>query len=270
MASIGAGLTGQQLNATGQQANIGQGITNQQGNMLGQQAGVAGQQVGQQLSGNQQQANTALGVQGTSQNALNNQNQINSGVAQQNTNTNKAIIGGLINGASAAATGGMSAMSPGGGSGGSFTSSGGGYNSNNYAQGGMVDTHAQIQPEGPRSMLAKHAKGGFTHDHTVMMAHGGHVSGSAKKVPAMLSPGEKYIPPSEVKKVAKGKDPIDAGKKVPGKAKVKGNSLKNDTVPATLEEGGVVIPKSVMESKHPHWAAKKFVEAIIAKQGLKK
>ena len=95
------------------------------------------------------------------------------------------------------------------------------------------------------------------------MAHGG-------KVPAMVSPGERYLPPSEVEKVAKGKkEAATAGEKIPGKAKVKGDSLKNDTVPKTLEEGGIVLPKSVMEAKHPHWEAHKFVSAILAKQGLR-
>lgn len=97
---------------------------------------------------------------------------------------------------------------------------------------------------------------------TMMAANGG-------KVPAMVSPGEVYIPPSQMREVAKGKDPIKAGERIPGKAKVKGDSLKNDTVPATLEEGGVVLPKSIMESKNPHWAAHKFVSDIMARQGLK-
>lgn len=88
-------------------------------------------------------------------------------------------------------------------------------------------------------------------------------------VPAMVSPGERYLNPREVKKVAEGKkDAASAGEKIPGKAKVKGDSLKNDTVPKTLEEGGIVLPKSVMESKRPHWEAHKFVSAILKKQGL--
>jgi hypothetical protein len=102
---------------------------------------------------------------------------------------------------------------------------------------------------------------------TVNMAKGG-------KVPAMVSPGEKYIPPKEVKKIEKGeKSPMEAGKIIPGKPKVKGakDSYANDTVPKTLEEGGIVLPRSVTQSKNPHWEAKKFVEAIMAKkQGLKK
>lgn len=87
------------------------------------------------------------------------------------------------------------------------------------------------------------------------------------KVPAMVSPGEVYLNRKAVKKVEDGKDPIHAGEKIKGKAKVKGDSLKNDTVPKTLESGGIVLPKSVMEHAHPHWAAHKFVSDILAKQG---
>jgi len=90
------------------------------------------------------------------------------------------------------------------------------------------------------------------------------------KVPALVSPGEVYIPPSKVKQAAKSPDPTKHGQKVPGKAKVKGDSYANDTVHATLQEGGIVIPKSVMESKHPAWAAHKFVTAITAKTKLRK
>ena len=91
------------------------------------------------------------------------------------------------------------------------------------------------------------------------------------KVDAMLSPGEKYLKPEEVKPVAKGEKNIkEAGKSIPGQAKVKGDSLKNDVVPAKLEEGGVVIPRSVMQSKDPAEQARKFVAAIVAKQQLKR
>jgi len=91
------------------------------------------------------------------------------------------------------------------------------------------------------------------------------------KVPAMVSPGEKYLPPKEVKKVAAGqKEPHKAGVKIPGQAKVSGDSLKNDTVPMTLEEGGIVIPRSVMNSKDPAEQARKFVAAVLAKKQSKR
>lgn len=86
------------------------------------------------------------------------------------------------------------------------------------------------------------------------------------KVSAMVSPGEVYLPPEKVEEVKKGKDPIKEGQKIPGKAKLKGDNYANDTVPRTLDEGGIVIPKSVMESKHPHWEAFKFVQKTLAKK----
>jgi hypothetical protein len=92
------------------------------------------------------------------------------------------------------------------------------------------------------------------------------------KVPAMVSPGEVYLPPSKVKEVkSKGNKPGDAiktGEKIPGKAKVKGNSYANDTVHKNLEEGGLVIPKSVMESKDPAKESAKFVAAYMARGGI--
>ena len=91
------------------------------------------------------------------------------------------------------------------------------------------------------------------------------------KVPAMLSPGEVYLEPEQAKKVAKGKaDPIKTGRHIPGKAKVKGDSLKNDIVPTTLDAGGVVIPRSVLSSKTPHKDAYKFVNAVISKHRMSK
>lgn len=90
------------------------------------------------------------------------------------------------------------------------------------------------------------------------------------KVPAMVSPGERYLPPKEVKKVEKGeKSPMHAGKKIPGKAEVKGDSLKNDKVSATLDEGGIVIPRSIMQSKDPEKKAHDFISQVLARQGIR-
>lgn len=89
-------------------------------------------------------------------------------------------------------------------------------------------------------------------------------------VKAMVSPGEKYLNPAEAKAAKSGKNPMSLGKTIPGEAKVKGskNSYANDTVPATLEEGGLVLPRSVTQSKNPSWAAKKFVDAHMARGGM--
>lgn len=91
------------------------------------------------------------------------------------------------------------------------------------------------------------------------------------KVPAMVSPGERYLSPKEAQEVKKGKkDPLKAGEKIPGTPKHPGNDYRNDVVPKTLEEGGLVIPNSVMQSKHPHWEAHKFVMAHMKQEALKK
>lgn len=60
------------------------------------------------------------------------------------------------------------------------------------------------------------------------------------------------------------------GGAVPGQAAVKGDSYNNDTVQARLSPGEVVIPKHIMEGKSAGDKAKKFVEAIMAKKGLRK
>jgi hypothetical protein len=91
------------------------------------------------------------------------------------------------------------------------------------------------------------------------------------KVPALVSPGEGYLTPDKVKEVAQSKDKghaaLDKAEKIPGKPKVGGakNSYANDTVPKTLEAGGIVLPRSVTQAKDPAAEAAKFVSAYIAK-----
>lgn len=83
-------------------------------------------------------------------------------------------------------------------------------------------------------------------------------------VKAMVSPGEEYLNPEQVKQVIEnGADPARVGEKIPGKAKVKGDSLKNDTVPKDLKEGGVVVDREHMGSADKR---KKFVMKSIAKK----
>ncbi len=83
------------------------------------------------------------------------------------------------------------------------------------------------------------------------------------KVPAMVSPGEIYLSPEKVLLVIhEGKDPAKVGEKIKGKAKVKGDSLKNDTVPKDLEEGGVVIDRKNMGSREKR---ELFVHRALAK-----
>lgn len=90
------------------------------------------------------------------------------------------------------------------------------------------------------------------------------------KVPALVSPGEKYLKPQDVDKVKQGANPMSVGETIPGKPVVGGakNSYANDTVPKNLDEGGIVIPRSITQGKNPHWGAMKFVQAHMAKGGL--
>lgn len=57
---------------------------------------------------------------------------------------------------------------------------------------------------------------------------------------------------------------------IQGSAPVKGDSVANDTVPAMLSPKEIVIPRSITMGKNPGEAAKRFVEAQLKKNGMKK
>lgn len=103
-----------------------------------------------------------------------------------------------------------------------------GLGSDAYAMGGKI---WNIHPSEHAKYSAEHFANYFSK------------GGQAEKVPAMVSPGEIYLPPDAVERVKHGADPLKEGMRVPGKAKVKGDSLKNDIVPADLDVGGVVIDR---------------------------
>lgn len=60
------------------------------------------------------------------------------------------------------------------------------------------------------------------------------------------------------------------GGQVPGRAQVSGDSSRNDTVPAVLSPGEIILPRSVTESNDSPQKAKAFVEAIRLEHGKKK
>lgn len=60
------------------------------------------------------------------------------------------------------------------------------------------------------------------------------------------------------------------GNTVPGTPIVKGDNPVNDTVPAVLSPGEIVIPNSILQGKNPGEEARKFVEQELAKHGKKK
>lgn len=272
-AGANAGLIARQAAQQGgaiQQNAAGQGATmqaNQSLNAIGAAGNMANQMVGQQANAIGNYNQFAQGNQGQILNAAGQYNNTVAG-GQGNVNTNNQAVagrnadftGGLLNGAGAAATaiGGAKKQpltTPVQGvpmAGGPMDAGGGAAPQMVAAQGGMVP--------GPSSFVGRHLAG-----MPQMLAKGGQVD-------ALVSPGERYIDPKQLKEVASGKkSPMKAGEKISGKPKVGGakNDYANDTVHKKLEAGGVVLPRSVTQAKDPSAAAAKFVQAILSKQGLK-
>lgn len=290
-ASANPALLARQAAQTGANINqqaAGQGATlqaNQALNALGQMGQLATNQANQQANATNAYSQAAQGAQGQILNQISNQNQAAIGNASQQNAANAQLAAqtaqqqGDILGGLTGALGSAAQFIPGIGSaiksGANFL---GGLGKSPAAGSNMLSgVTAQKTPipkamaeggpvVGPRSKVGQHFSGmrSSLPKAPAMMAEGG-------KVPAMVSPGEKYLSPKAVDKVAKGADPMEEGETIPGKPKVKGakNSYANDTVPKTLEEGGIVLPRSVTQSKHPHWAAHKFVSAIMKEQALK-
>lgn len=281
--------------ANTQQNAIGQGAAlqaQQSLNALGSMGNIAGNQVSNQMAATQGINNAAQNEQSILQNAnagynsnlvnmQNGMNQVNAGVAAGNQNAMGQLGGGLLSGG-----GLMSSLAEGG-------------EVQNYDQGGPVEVTEPMlsAPQPVQSQIGPQSSAGQwlnstgnapvsgAPSYTAPAQTNWGMSGSGKsgggmggmmgllalakggEVDAMVSPGEQYLAPKDVKKIEKGADPLSVGEKIPGKAKHKGDNYANDTVPKKLEAGGIVLPKSVMESKHPHWAAHKFVSSIMAKHG---
>ena len=132
------------------------------------------------------------------------------------------------------------------------------------------------QPSAPAGGDSGGKGGGLMGSIGSMFAHGGpihrahfnnHINtyfASGGKVPAMVSPGEIYLSPDKVHKVLnEGANPLKIGNRIKGKAKVKGDSYKNDTIPANLDEGGIVIDRK--NAMNPD-KAMLFVHQTIAKK----
>lgn len=271
--------------ANTQQQAVGQGATLQAQQQLGALQGMGGLygQMGNQITG-QQNANSGLfNVAAGANSAQNAQNigvqQSNAGIEQANAGTAQGALSGFASGSGAA----MSSLSSGSGSqskadggmiedegsmmpqqevGGPQSSAGSYLNSPDLgmSEEGEESPTSQLMPTqqqsaplmnpqqgdvAPLAATAGTAKDGFFKQYgmSMMMARGGQV---ADKVPVMLSPGEKKLDPGQAKAVAKGKMNPMKGATVPGAAKVKGDSLKNDTVSDEMEPGSVVIPRHIM------------------------
>lgn len=192
---------------------------------LGQEGAIAGQQVGEQQAAinaaaqnAQSNQNAILGAQQGFNNAITSGQASSNSANSQNLGTIAPILGGAISGGlKGAGAGAVNASAPGS----AAAPSGGAVSTTTFFKGGKVC-------DGPHKT---HIANYFA------MKDGG-------KVPAMVSPGEVYLSPEKVKSVLDGANPLKVGERIDGKASVKGDSRKNDTVPRTLEEGGVVISRT--------------------------
>lgn len=231
-----------QQNAVGQAAAL---QAQNQMNAIGAQGNMANQQANQALNAQQAYNSNVANTQGQLLNSMNSYNQAKIGNIQQANQANAAI-------AQEAAKGQMDIFK-------GVTNAAGsamkipGMGPKPAAEGGLISNGEVMKA--PQSHAGKHFH---------MFAQGGAVK-------ALLSPGEKYLPPQAVEAVKQGANPMEVGKEIPGKPKVKGakDSYANDTVPATLEEGGIVLPRSVTQSKNPHWAAHRFVSALMKEKAMK-
>lgn len=268
-AGQGAALQAQQsLGALGQMGNIaGQQVAQQQGALTGAAQG-AQQGYGQvsQNIGAQNQANIANVSQA---------NQANAAMAKEVAGQQGNLLGNIM-GAAGTVAGGMM--------GGPVGASLGGMAGN--AVSGMFSPKASAPAQGSSSADYKSlpdVQGSSSNDYKNLMAKGGNVGGpqsrfgqhlaNGGKVAAMVSPGEQYLTPMQASKVVQGKAPaMTAGKTIPGKPVVGGakNDYANDTVPATLEAGGVVIPRSITQGKDAEAKAQAFVKAHFAQRNGRK
>lgn len=264
-AGANAGLLARQAAMQGgalQQQAVGQGATmqaNQSMNALNQLGGIAGQQVGQQANALTGYNQAAQGQQQNVLNAIGQQNQANVGMQSNINNANAGIAHGnqqFQQDVLKKTAGGAGAAM------------------------GMPMAHGgEVHPaHEPQSFVTRHlkgyAQGGVTPpaEQSASELAGPPMNSSSSEGSEGKSSG---IDPAQIAQLAamaayKGgtaTKSMKAGGGVPGKAKVKGDSLKNDTVKAILSPGEVVIPRSVMQSEDPSGNAAKFVAACMAKHG---
>lgn len=269
-----------------QQQAVGQGATmqaNQSLGALGQLGGIAGQQVGEQQGALSNIANTSLTNQSNLGNMLQNQNNANAGIANTNAGNQAKLAGGLFQGAAGLAgfaDGGTVPPPPGK----STPLSSLGKALSNMFSGMPAPAEDQSPPSVPLPGLVagnmneppppESPNGDFNSPENALGNTGLIGQLFAKdggKVPAMVSPGEKYLNPKEAKEVKKNPNLISKkGEIIPGKAKVSGDSYANDTVRKELKAGGIVIPRSVMQSKDAPKKAAAFVAAHLARGGMVK
>lgn len=262
-ASANTGLMARQIANQGaqiQQNAIGQGAAmqaNQSLNAINSMGGIAGQQVNQQMQGNQGFNQAAQGLQNNYFNANNNYNNanvgmqsninnanvgmqsninnVNAGIAQGNQTAQQNMVSGITNGAGKAlmmADGGeVIPGDPTGGAMGPKSRLGQSMNSSDSSGGGMGGGSMQ----GLQSLMGSGAEGAAAMP--IPLAKGGSINGERVR-------------------------------EVPGKASVKGDSLKNDKVKALLSPGEIVIPRSIAQAPDAARKAALFVAAVKSRKKI--
>lgn len=242
------------------------GVQGQQGalatQMAGQQIGQTNQNVNTQQAQLQQTLNTIAAQNNAKVGSQSSVNSANASQKAANTGAFSNLLGGAMN-----ALGGGAAMlggeDTGGGGAATGAMAGMGFGQMKAA-GGVVSPQPQ-QPQGPQSdfvkgfMGATGSPGVQSSANNLVNAMKGPAKSQGGLVDVVVSPGEKIVPPEEVQKVAMGGKP--QMKTVPGKAEVKGDSLKNDKVPAKLPAGTIVV-KRTRANNNPEG----FIKEVLSKR----
>jgi len=287
-----------QQGAAAQQASIGQGAGLQAQYQIAVQDALAKQQ--------QAMANQALQQESLRQGALAAENtaltagslgaqQINANVAGQNATTRGTVAGGILSGIASVGSmlaSGMGGMYEGGEV--PHMADGGLMGIANYATPGVMAVPTWVNPmqenaalkagvadimnpkrpgAGQPTALGGPQAGGAA-DSFEMFKGKGTDPGMA---PSSIGPGaiDSFEGVGQGMMFAShgGQAPVvmdaRAGAKVPGRAQVQGDHIKNDTQPAVLSPGEIVIPRSIAQHENAPELAAKFVEEL-KKNGSKK
>jgi hypothetical protein len=258
-ASTNVGLMARQAGQLGgniQQQAVGQGAqmqANQALNAIGAMGNIANNQVANQIGvTGAQQANVLNAIAQLNNAKVGSQSSVNSAnasLAGGRMGQQGGAIGGVLGPIGLPMMNSMGQGMAGGGAGAAGGTSGIGPVASGAEYGAMLGAaHGGVMQSGPQSALGSFLAGG--------MSHGG-------EVPVALSPGEKVVAPQDVQKAAQGNV---VAKTVPGKPKVSGDSLKNDTFKTKLPEGAVVVPRTKSQSDKD---AASFVRNVLAKRGRK-
>lgn len=240
--------------------NVAQGQVNTAAGVQGAAQGALQNQVGTQLSSTQQQSaanqmqqqmllNAHSGAETANLNAINQANALNQQTSAANANRQSNMLGGLMQ-AAGTVVGGIY----GGPVGASIGSSLGGAVGGAVSGGGSPSmSQGMTMGSGDFSGPSPYAKGGMVDKNQPQMDdYLSHIHQLYHDDTPMFAEG--------------GFANYQDGAEVPGQPKVDHNSYSNDTVKALLSPGEIVLPLSVTKSKDPVNAAAEFVRKTLDKK----